>query len=265
MGWFSDTLKDLAGSALSSVTGGLIGSSFGKSNSAYASKLDLQSSKELFEYENRNKYQFMVDDLVKAGLNPLLAVNGMQGASVGGMTSASASMKADDMGVNNGTAVRAQIRIAEKNAETELLRAKAEARLADSRADTEEYMREINGRLVNAKTADLASQISDRAMRLNYDFEDLLMRKEVHGYEVQKIIEEVKHLASMSSLNEAEYKKIMYDVNSLDKQYHREWLSTAPGKDLYKVADIIKTLLGAIGTIGVWTGKTPGRIGIPAN
>lgn len=262
MGWFSDTLKDVAGSALSSATGVLIGSAFGQSNSAYASKLDLESSKKLFEYENRNKYQFMVDDLNKAGLNPILAVNGMQGVPVGGMTSGAASMRADDMGVNNGAAARAQIRIAEKNAQTELLRAQAEARLANSRADTEDYMREINGRLVNAKTADLASQVSDRSARLQYDFQDLLMRKEVHGYEVQKIVQEIKHLASMSSLNEAEYKKIMADVNSWDKKLHNEWISTEPGRDLYKIADIIKTLFGAIGTIGVWTGKTPGRIGI---
>lgn len=265
MSWLSKTFKkigssieDLAGSAIGSFVGGAIGSEFNQANNAYSAGLSLENSKKLFEYQNRNKYQFMVDDLNKAGLNPMLAVGGMQG-SAGGVISGSSS-NVDASGINNATAQRAQIRIAEKNAETELLKAKAEARLAYSQAETEDFMRTINGEFVNAQTVELNSRVVNDAFRMQMEFEDLLMRKEVHGYEVQKILSEIKHLASMANLNEAQYKQIMADVNSLDKVYHRDWLSTEPGRDLFKVADIIKTIFGAIGTIGVVTGRVPGGI-----
>lgn len=265
MSWLSKTFKkiaspleDLAGSALGAFIGGSIGSHFDNSVNATSSKQYLELSKQLFEYQNRNKYQFMVDDLNKAGLNPMLAVGGLQG-SAGGIVNGS-SRTSDENGINNATAVKAQLRIAEKNADTELLKAKAEARLASSRADTEDYMRSINGAFVNAQTIESQHRVSNDALRLSMEFDDLLMRKEVHGYQVQKIIAEIKQLASIANLNDAKYQQIMADVNSLDKKYHKDWLSTEPGRDLFKVADIIKTLVGAIGTIGVLTGNARGAI-----
>ena len=112
------------GSIVGAITGGLINSHFQKSNNAHAAELSLQNSKDLFKYQNENKYQFIVDDLRKAGLNPMLAVGGMQG-SAGGVVSGDSS-PTDTNGINNATAARQQIKIQQKQLEIDKDRSEAE-------------------------------------------------------------------------------------------------------------------------------------------
>lgn len=146
-------LTNFAGSVAESFVGGAIGSLFGGINSSKSAKIDLAANKELWDYQTKNQYQNMVYDLNKAGINPMLAVGGLSSAAGGSVGGSPAG--ADTSSISNATAQKAQIRIAEKNADTDLFRAKAEALQAEANAKlaTEKSTTEMTMRgVISAKT-----------------------------------------------------------------------------------------------------------------
>lgn len=101
MGFFSSIVKSITGGDILGFAGGLLGAnSSNKANSA----LNAQSI--AFEREKaQNAHQWEVEDLRKAGLNPILSAGG-SGASTGSPTLIPAGASPFAQGLNNANAVR---------------------------------------------------------------------------------------------------------------------------------------------------------------
>lgn len=124
---------------LSDLAGGLVGQFLGNSVNNHSAKqnaeLEAKLQRENWEYMQKNKHQFEVQDLRNAGLNPILS------AGAGSAVSAP-SISGDSHESNSNTFTTAkqfrlaekELSIQEKNAEIELKKANTQEILAKSQA-----------------------------------------------------------------------------------------------------------------------------------
>lgn len=228
-------LTNLAGSVAESFVGGAIGSLFGGINSSKSAKIDLAANKELWDYQTKNQYQNMVYDLNKAGINPMLAVGGLSsaaGGSVGGSPAGS-----DTSSISNAIAQKAQLRIAEKNAVTDLLRAKAEALQAEANAKlaTEKSITEITMRgAINAKSI----------------AETRLLERQL-----DKVSADIRLIDSNVALNKQQVKNLIFMLDNIQKDYDiKVFEASKLEKELYGASAqaqkaILETPLGNLAVI----------------
>jgi N-acetylmuramoyl-L-alanine amidase len=104
MSWLSDTLGSVAGSVLGSA----VQNHYNSANAAQANAWNVENYK--------HRYQWAVDDMRKAGLNPILAATNGIGGSISGASAASVGMSDIGSTMNSARAASAAERQA-KNAE----------------------------------------------------------------------------------------------------------------------------------------------------
>ena len=80
----------LLGSIAGAVLGNVAGKLFSSATDAHFQSQQMEKQEalqeKLFEFQNRNKHQFEVDDLRKAGLNPILSATNGSAVGVGGVS-----------------------------------------------------------------------------------------------------------------------------------------------------------------------------------
>lgn len=93
----------LLGSIAGAVLGNMAGSLFSSATNAHYNREMMehqeQLQEKLFEYENKNKHQFEVEDLRNAGLNPILSATNGSSVGVGGVSMSNFS--SDDQVTSN--------------------------------------------------------------------------------------------------------------------------------------------------------------------
>lgn len=104
MSWLSDTLGSVAGSVLGSA----VQNHYNSANAAQANAWNVENYK--------HRYQWAVEDMRKAGLNPILAATNGIGGSISGASAASVGMSDIGSTMNSAKAASAAERQA-KNAE----------------------------------------------------------------------------------------------------------------------------------------------------
>lgn len=104
MSWLSNTLGSVAGSVLGSA----VQNHYNSANAAQANAWNVENYK--------HRYQWAVDDMRKAGLNPILAATNGIGGSISGASAASVGMSDIGSTMNSARAASAAERQA-KNAE----------------------------------------------------------------------------------------------------------------------------------------------------
>ena len=104
MSWLSDTLGSVAGSVLGSA----VQNHYNSANAAQANAWNVENYK--------HRYQWAVEDMRKAGLNPILAATNGIGGSISGASAASVGMSDIGSTMNSARAASAAERQA-KNAE----------------------------------------------------------------------------------------------------------------------------------------------------
>lgn len=173
MSWLSDTLGNIAGSVL----GGL-GSSEVQSN--YNEKaIRLQNDLNVENYKHR--YQWAVDDMRAAGLNPILAATNGIGGSISGASAGTIGMS--DIGANmnsarSSSAAERQAKNAEHLAVSQIEKNVAEA---DSTRQATHGIVLDNG--IKANNLNLAEQTYEKRL----------------GYELQRMDQELQNLKLQGS------------------------------------------------------------------
>lgn len=243
MGFFSGLLSagtggftGLGTTLVGSVLGGAISNAFDQSNNAVTTKQNLEAQKQLFEYQNRNKYQFMVDDLNKAGLNPLLAVNGLQGSSVGGVSGSNGNT---DVGHINSARAQAEVnRIANKQLEIDRLRAQAEADekgaqrdLARAMANRLSVMTPIESKEGIARTALYQQQVLESSVNIDKLYADIDREKRITDAQILEIEANVKRLNFMlNGKDKVELTMLERARDSKSEEFKRDVLNSLYGE-----------------------------------
>lgn len=169
MSWLSDTLGSVAGSVLGSA----VQNHYNSANAAQANAWNVENYK--------HRYQWAVDDMRAAGLNPILAATNGIGGSISGASAASVGMSDIGSTMNSARAASAAERQA-KNAE----------HLAISQIDK------------NAAEADSVRQRTHGIVLENGILaNDLNLREQTYekrlGYELQRMDQELQNLRLQGS------------------------------------------------------------------
>lgn len=169
MSWLSDTLGSVAGSVLGSA----VQNHYNSANAAQANAWNVENYK--------HRYQWAVDDMRQAGLNPILAATNGIGGSIAGASAASVGMSDIGSTMNSARSASAAERQA-KNAE----------HLAGSQIDK------------NAAEADSLRQRTHGIVLENGILaNDLNLREQTYekrlGYELQRMDQELQNLRLQGS------------------------------------------------------------------
>ena len=169
MSWLSDTLGSVAGSVLGSA----VQNHYNSANAAQANAWNVEN------YQHR--YQWAVEDMRRAGLNPILAATNGIGGSISGASAASVGMSDIGSTMNSAKAASAAERQA-KNAE----------HLAVSQIDK------------NVAEADSVRQSTHGTVLQNGILaNDLNLREQTYekrlGYELQRMDQELQNLRLQGS------------------------------------------------------------------
>lgn len=173
MSWLSNTLGNIAGSVLGSLGSSEIQSSYNEEAIRLQNELNVENYK--------HRYQWAVDDMRAAGLNPILAATNGIGGSISGASAGTIGMS--DIGANmnsarSSSAAERQAKNAEHLAVSQIEKNVAEA---DSTRQATHGIVLDNG--IKANNLNLAEQTYEKRL----------------GYELQRMDQELQNLRLQGS------------------------------------------------------------------
>lgn len=169
MSWLSNTLGSIAGSLLGSATQ----NHYNSANAAQANEWNIENYK--------HRYQWSVDDMRAAGLNPILAATNGIGGSISGASAASVGMSDIGSTMNSARAAGAAERQA-KNAE-HLAVSQIEKNVAEADSTRQATHGIVLDNGIKANTLNLAEQTYEKRL----------------GYELQRMDQELQNLRLQGS------------------------------------------------------------------
>lgn len=173
MSWLSDTLGNIAGSVFGNLASSKIQSQYNEEAIRLQNELNVENYK--------NRYQWAVEDMRSAGLNPILAATNGIGGSISGASAGTIGMS--DIGSNmnsakSASAAERQVKNAEHLAVSQIDKNVAEA---DSTRQATHGIVLDNG--IKANTLNLAEQTYEKRL----------------GYELQRMDQDLQNLRLQGS------------------------------------------------------------------
>ena len=169
MSWLSNTLGSVAGSVLGSV----VQNHYNSANAAQANEWNVENYK--------HRYQWAVEDMRNAGLNPILAATNGIGGSISGASAASVGMSDIGSTLNSAKAASAAERQA-KNAE-HLAVSQIEKNVAEADSTRQATHGIVLDNGIKANNLNLAEQTYEKRL----------------GYELQRMDQELQNLRLQGS------------------------------------------------------------------
>lgn len=169
MSWLSNTLGSVAGS----VFGSAVQNHYNSANAAQANAWNVENYK--------HRYQWAVDDMRAAGLNPILAATNGIGGSISGASAASVGMSDIGSTMNSARAASAAERQA-KNAE-HLATSQIEKNVAEADSTRQATHGIVLDNGIKANNLNLAEQTYEKRL----------------GYELQRMDQELQNLRLQGS------------------------------------------------------------------
>ena len=169
MSWLSNTLGSVAGSVLGSA----VQNHYNSANAAQANEWNVENYK--------HRYQWAVEDMRAAGLNPILAATNGIGGSISGASAASVGMSDIGSTMNSARAASAAERQA-KNAEN-LATSQIEKNVAEADSTRQATHGIVIDNGIKANTLNLAEQTYEKRL----------------GYELQRMDQELQNLRLQGS------------------------------------------------------------------
>lgn len=169
MSWLSNTLGSVAGSVLGSV----VQNHYNSANAAQANEWNVENYK--------HRYQWAVEDMREAGLNPILAATNGIGGSISGASAASVGMSDIGSTMNSAKAASAAERQA-KNAE-HLAISQIDKNVAEADSTRQATHGIVLDNGIKANNLNLAEQTYEKRL----------------GYELQRMDQELQNLRLQGS------------------------------------------------------------------
>lgn len=169
MSWLSNTLGSVAGSVLGSV----VQNHYNSANAAQANEWNVENYK--------HRYQWAVEDMRQAGLNPILAATNGIGGSISGASAASVGMSDIGSTMNSAKAASAAERQA-KNAE-HLAISQIDKNVAEADSTRQATHGIVIDNGIKANNLNLAEQTYEKRL----------------GYELQRMDQELQNLRLQGS------------------------------------------------------------------
>ena len=169
MSWLSNTLGSIAGSVLGSA----VQNHYNSANAAQANQWNVENYK--------HRYQWAVEDMRKAGLNPILAATNGIGGSISGASAASVGMSDIGSTMNSAKAASAAERQA-KNAE-HLAISQIDKNVAEADSTRQATHGIVLDNGIKANNLNLAEQTYEKRL----------------GYELQRMDQELQNLRLQGS------------------------------------------------------------------
>ena len=169
MSWLSNTLGSVAGS----IFGSVVQNHYNSANAAQANEWNVENYK--------HRYQWAVDDMRAAGLNPILAATNGIGGSISGASAASVGMSDIGSTMNSARAAGAAERQA-KNAE-HLAVSQIEKNVAEADSTRQATHGIVLDNGIKANNLNLAEQTYEKRL----------------GYELQRMDQELQNLRLQGS------------------------------------------------------------------
>lgn len=265
----------ILGGIVGNIAGHAIGSIFGKHNAKAQADIQLDS----WNYMQSNKHQLEVEDLRKAGLNPILSAG--NGSAV---SAPSVSFGSSDNGLGQTTAqsitAAKQLKIAQTEADSNRINAEA----AKSQADTAKILAESQAALYSTQQGyynamsgkafaeaskvrqdiansiiELQQNIKESNARINlYDSQSFNIN-ELTPYQKNKMIQEGQHLLTQMKVDEKEIALLDKELNGLSAEKKNEYLSSWLGDKLTYLGfvgeDLSKMTNAAGNVVKMWLGN----------
>ena len=173
MSWLSDTLGNIAGSVLGDFASSEIQSQYNEEAIRLQNELNVENYK--------NRYQWAVEDMRSAGLNPILAATNGIGGSISGASAGTIGMSDIGSNMNSAKAASAAERQV-KNAEN-LAVSQIEKNVADADSTRQATHGIVLDNGIKANTLNLAEQTYEKRL----------------GYELQRMDQELQNLRLQGS------------------------------------------------------------------
>ena len=266
MSWLTSTLTNIGGALLGNKLQG---------NSA---KSNAELSLENWKYMQSNKHQLEVEDLRKAGLNPILSAGNGSAVSAPSVSGNPESQ----LGKNIADSITAakQLKIAQTEADSNRINAEA----AKSQADTAKILAESQAALYSTQQGyynamsgkafaeaskvrqdiansiiELQQNIKESNARINlYDSQSFNIN-ELTPYQKNKMIQEGQHLLTQMKVDEKEIALLDKELNGLSAEKKNEYLSSWLGDKLTYLGfvgeDLSKMTNAAGNVVKMWLGN----------
>lgn len=239
MSWLSNTLGNVAGAVLGGLGSSEIQSKYNED------AVRLQNDLNVENYKHR--YQWSVDDMRAAGLNPILAATNGIGGSIAGASAASVGMSDIGSTMNSAKAASAAERQA-KNAEHLAI-----SQIDKNVAETDSVRQSTHGTVLQngilANDLNLREQTYQK--RLGYELEKMNLELEnlrLQGSYLNSGV--LNNIASANRANSAAaFDSIQTEMAGMERDFYKniESLTGAPKSVASGIGSTIKNVIGFLG------------------